>query len=139
MGLAQGRQIFGDGFFGIESQILGVGAYETFVENAAGKNVETLLFDGLQHARADFGDVGNVVKGDAAALALFAKFFSECSHKQPHRVDQEFAPQLRWHHHRTTDATVPQPFVRTKSLLQIGIVMTAKPPSVRRMPQGNDP
>ena len=42
--------------------MLGVGANESFVEDAAGKLVEVFFFDGAKHARADFGDVGNVVE-----------------------------------------------------------------------------
>ena len=82
LGLAQGRQISGDRFFGVKSQHLRVGADEPLVEDAAGEHIELLLLDGLQHSRVDLCDVGNVIERKAAALALFAKLFSECSHER---------------------------------------------------------
>ncbi len=91
--LPQSRQIFGDAVFGIESKNLGIGADESFIENAPGQRVEAFLFDGLQHARADFGDVGNVIQRKAAPVALFAKFLSECSHPRTPAAGQEPAAQ----------------------------------------------
>ena len=57
LGLAQGDEIVGDGFLAVEAEMLGVGANESFVEDAAGKQVEVFFLDGLKHARADLGDV----------------------------------------------------------------------------------
>ena len=85
--LAQGGQIVSDGFFFVESDLAGVGAHETFVEDAAGKLVEVFVFQGAQHAGADLGGVGDGVERDAALLALFAKFFSERSHEWLRRAE----------------------------------------------------
>ena len=83
LGLAQASQIVGDGVFVVEAEVLGVGANESFVEDSTGKLVEVLLLDGLEHARADFGDVGNVIERDALGLARLAKFVSEMAHASP--------------------------------------------------------
>jgi hypothetical protein len=80
LAFAQGGEIIGDGFFFVESDLAGVGADEAFVEDAAGKLVEVFVFEGAQHAGADFGGVGDSVEREAALLALLAKFFSERSH-----------------------------------------------------------
>jgi hypothetical protein len=87
--LAKSGQVFGDRFFGIKAQGLRVGADETLVEDATGKNVETFLFDGFQHTRADLGDVGNVIESQAAPLPLLAKFFSEPYHRGPTRATEK--------------------------------------------------
>lgn len=85
LGLAQAGQVVGDSLFGVEAEMLGVGANESLVEDAAGKLVEVFLLDRLQHARADFGDVGNVIEREAFGLARLAKFFSELAHGSPDR------------------------------------------------------
>jgi hypothetical protein len=82
LGLAESRQVSGDGIFGVEPQHLRIGANEAFVEYSAGEHIEPFLLDGLQHAGADLGDVGNVIERKAAPLALFAKFFPECPHEK---------------------------------------------------------
>ena len=78
--LAQAGEIVVDGFFVVQSEMLGVGANESLVEDASGKAVEVFFFDGLEHARADLGDVGNVIERDAFLLALLAEFISEGAH-----------------------------------------------------------
>lgn len=80
LGLAQAGEIVGDGFFVVEAEMLGVGANESFIEDAAGKLVEVFFFDGLEHASADFSDVGNVIERDVFFLARYAKFVAECAH-----------------------------------------------------------
>lgn len=77
--LAHGGQVIGYSFFFVQADLAGVGADETFVEDAAGELVEVLFFEGTQHASADFGGFGDGIKPDALLLALLAKFFSECS------------------------------------------------------------
>jgi hypothetical protein len=77
--LAQGGQVVGDGFLFVEADLAGVGADETLVEYASRKLVKVFLFQGTQHARADFGGVGDGVERKSALFALFAKFFSERS------------------------------------------------------------
>lgn len=83
LGLAEAGEIVGDGVSVVEAEVLGVGANESLVKDAAGELVEVLFFDGLQHARADFGDVGNVIERDAFGLARLAKFVSELAHASP--------------------------------------------------------
>jgi hypothetical protein len=78
--LAQGGEIFGYGFLFVESDLAGIGAYESFVEDAAGKLVEVFVLESTQHTGADFGGAGDGVERDAALLTLLAKFFSERSH-----------------------------------------------------------
>ena len=91
LALAQGGQIVGDGFFFVEPDQAGIGAHETFIKNAAGKLVKAFVFEGAQHASADFRGVGDGIEREAALLALFAKFFSEGAHTllllgfRPHR------------------------------------------------------
>ena len=80
LSLAQAGEIGGDGFVVVESEMLGVGADEAFVEDAAGEAIEVFFFDGLEHARADLGDVGNVIEGESFFLALFAEFIAEFAH-----------------------------------------------------------
>jgi len=77
--LTQSGEIIGDRFFFVEADLAGVGAYESFIEDAAGKLVEVFLFESTQHANADFGGVGDGIESEAALLALLAKFFSEGS------------------------------------------------------------
>ena len=90
--LAQCGQIIGHGFFFVESDLAGVGADETLVEYAAGKLVKVFVFEGAQHAGADFGGVGDGVERNAALLTLFAKFFSERSHGRLRRAGLSFRP-----------------------------------------------
>lgn len=78
--LAQGRQILGYSLFIVEPEMAGVGADESFIKDTAGKLIEAFVFDGFEHARADLGDVGNVIERVATPLALFAELVSEGSH-----------------------------------------------------------
>jgi hypothetical protein len=75
--LAHCGEIVGYSFFLVESDLTGVGAHEAFVEDAAGKLVEVFLFEGAQHADADFCGVGDGIEPDTLPLALLTKFFSE--------------------------------------------------------------
>src|SRR5579885_1419480 len=79
-------EIFVDGFFGIETELLGVGANESFVENAAGELIEVLFLDGAKHARSDLDDVGDVVERKLFALACLAKFVPEVAHETQRRL-----------------------------------------------------
>lgn len=80
--LAQGGEIVGEGFFFIESDDAGIGADKASIEDAAGELVELLLFEGAEHTRADFCSAGDGVEGEAATLAVLAKFFSKNSHSE---------------------------------------------------------
>ena len=78
--LAEACEIVSDGLFGVQSEMLGVGADESLVEDAAGKNVEMFFFDGLKHARADLSDVRNLVEREFFLLARLAEFVAEFAH-----------------------------------------------------------
>lgn len=74
---AAGLKIIGDGLLFVESDDAGVGADKSLVEDAAGQLGEFVFFKGLQHPRADFGGLGNLVKSDFALLALAPQIFAE--------------------------------------------------------------
>jgi hypothetical protein len=78
--LARGLEIVRYGFFLVEADLAGVGADETFIEDAARELVKVFVFEGTQHAGADFCGLGDGVEIESALFALFAKFFSERSH-----------------------------------------------------------
>lgn len=85
LSLLQAGEIVSDGFFGVQAEMLGVGTDESAIEDATGKAVEVLLFDGLKHARADFGDVRNVIEREAFGFARLAEFVAELAHGLPGR------------------------------------------------------
>jgi hypothetical protein len=78
--LARGGEIVRYGFFFVEADLAGVGADESFIENAAGELVKVFVLEGSQHACADFCGLGDGLEIEPALFALFAKFFSEGSH-----------------------------------------------------------
>ena len=78
--LTEAGEIIGDGFFGVHSEMLGVGANESLVEDTAGELIEVLFFDGLKHTRTDLGDIGNGIERDVFFLACLAEFVSEFAH-----------------------------------------------------------
>ena len=78
--LARGGEIVRYSFVFVEADLAGVGANETFVEDAAGELIKVFVFEGSQHARADFCGFGDGIEIEPALFALFAKFFSERSH-----------------------------------------------------------
>jgi hypothetical protein len=94
--LAQGGEIIGNRFFFVEADLAGVGAYETLIEDAAGKLLEVLILEGAQHAGADFGGLGHGIERDAPLLALLAKFFPERSHVPAPAGAVKFPPASRW-------------------------------------------
>ena len=77
--LAQSGEIVCDGFFLVEADLSGISTDETFIEDSARKLVKVLVFEGAEHARADFCAVGDGIELEPAPLALLAKFFSERS------------------------------------------------------------
>src|SRR5271166_184138 len=95
LAFAQGGQIVGYRFLLVEPDVAGVGAYETFIENAAGKLVEVFLLEGAQHAGADFCAVGDGVEGNALLFALLAKFFSERTQGRLRRAGVRFPSASR--------------------------------------------
>ncbi len=86
--LAQASEVVSDGLFVVQSEMLGIGANESLVEYAAGKLVEMFFFDGLEHARADFGDVGDVIVRELFLLARFAEFVAEFAHDGLQRMTE---------------------------------------------------
>ena len=100
LALAQGGEVVADGFFFVKADLAGVGAYESFVEDATGKLIEVFFFEGAQHARAEFGGVGDGVEGEAAQLALLAKFFSERSHEWLRRAGFRSVRNRNGNNHR---------------------------------------
>jgi hypothetical protein len=77
LAFAEGSQIVSDGFVFVETNLAGVGADKTFVEDAAGELVEVFVLDGAEHAGADLGGGRDGLEREATQLALSAKFFSE--------------------------------------------------------------
>jgi hypothetical protein len=78
--LTEASQIVVDSVFGIEAEVLGVSADESAIENTARELIELLLFNRLQHSRADLGDVGNVVEREFLSLARLAELVAELAH-----------------------------------------------------------
>src|SRR5579864_9274801 len=78
--------------------MLGVGADKAFGKNAAGEQVEVLVLDGLEHARADLGDAGDVFDGVVQPLAFFAELVAEGFHTKPRRAEST-PPALNRNHH----------------------------------------
>ena len=93
--LAQGGKIVGYGLFFIQPNLTGIGAYEAFVKDTAGKLVKVLVFKRAQHARADLSGIGNGIEREAALLALLAKFFPERSHGPLRRAVLSFRSASR--------------------------------------------
>ena len=86
--LAQASEIVSDGLFVVESEMLGVSTDESLVEDAAGELVEMFFFDGLEHTRADLGDIGNVIEREFLLLARFAEFVAEFAHDGLQRMTE---------------------------------------------------
>ena len=86
--LAQASEVVRDGLFVVQSEMLGIGANESLVEDAAGELVEMFFFDGLEHARADLGDVRNVIEREFFLLARFAEFVAEFAHDGLQRMTE---------------------------------------------------
>ena len=84
LSLTEASQVVVDRVFGIEAEVLGVSADESAIENTSRELIELLLFNRLQHSRADLGDVGNVVEREFLSLPRPAEFISELAHvKRP--------------------------------------------------------
>ena len=61
-----GSDVIGHGLFLIDAEELGVGANESFVEDAAGEEIEFLILERFEHPCADFGGSRNLVERDTA-------------------------------------------------------------------------
>jgi hypothetical protein len=86
--LSQAGEIISNGLFVVESEMLSICANESLVEDAAGELVEMFLFDSLEHARADLGDIGDVIEREFFLLARFAEFVAEFSHDGLQRMTE---------------------------------------------------
>lgn len=77
--LAESCQIVANGLFCVQAEMFRVSADESFVKDATGKVFEVFLFDRAKHARADLGDIGNIVQREFLLLARVTKFVAEIS------------------------------------------------------------
>ncbi len=68
--VASRLKVIGYRLFFVHAQVLGVGAHESFVEDAPRQQIELLIFEGLQQARANLGGLSNFVEGNAPHLSL---------------------------------------------------------------------
>ena len=80
LSFAEASEVVSHRLFVIEAEVLGVGANETFIKDAAGELIEVFLFDGFEHARADLGYVGNLIEREFFFLARLTKFVPEMAH-----------------------------------------------------------
>jgi hypothetical protein len=64
------RQVLGDGLLFVHAEMAGVGADEAFIEDAAGKLLETLFFQSAQEVGANFGGQGDFIQRDFSLLAF---------------------------------------------------------------------
>jgi len=106
--VAHGGQIVGYGFFFVKPDLAGVGAYKPFIEDAAGKLVKVLVFEGAEHAGADFGGIGDGIELDAPQLALLTKFFPERTQGQLRRTGLNFRPHRDGNNHRRRRGRTPE-------------------------------
>jgi hypothetical protein len=75
----------GDHTVGIQAEVPGVLADEGAREHASGKDLESVLFDGCQEARADLRRLGHVAQAHTAQLALSTEILTEGGHR-PRRI-----------------------------------------------------
>ena len=108
LAFAQCGQVVGNGFFLVETDLPGVGADETFVEDSTGKLVKVFVFESTEHARADFCGIGDGVERETALLALLAKFFSERSQGQLRRARLRIRPHPDGNNHRRRRTYIPE-------------------------------
>jgi hypothetical protein len=76
-GVAGSFEVLGNGLIFIEANEAGIGADKALIEDASGQLIEPILFQCLQHARADLGGAGNLLQCDLALLALQFQFFAK--------------------------------------------------------------
>lgn len=74
---ARSSQIIRYSLLFINADAAGVSADETFIEDAAGKLLEMILFQRLQKPGADFGGLGDLVEVDAALFPLLPQPHAE--------------------------------------------------------------
>jgi hypothetical protein len=108
LALAQCGEVVGNGFFLVETDLAGVGADETLIEDSAGKLVKVFVFQSTEHARADFCGIGDGVEREAALLALLAKFFSERSQGRLRRAPLRLRPHPDENNHRRMRTYIPE-------------------------------
>ena len=81
--LAQASKISVDGFVRVEAEMFGIGTNESAIEDSPGKLIEVFVFDSLEHARSNLGDVGNVIEREILALACLAELVPEFAQRFP--------------------------------------------------------
>src|SRR5579862_7539243 len=74
VGRRNGGEVVGDDLVFVHADDAGVSANETFIKDAAGKLLEVIFLESLQHAGADLGGVGDFVERDTTLLALLPQF-----------------------------------------------------------------
>jgi hypothetical protein len=108
LALAQCSEVVSYGFFFVESDLAGVGPYETLVEDAAGKLIEVFVFERAQHAGANLRGVGDGIERDVALFTLLAKFFPERTQGQLRRAGLSFRSHQDGNNHRRRRRQMPQ-------------------------------
>ena len=76
-GSKAGDKVIGNGLLLINAEAARVGANKTLIEDSAGKLVEVLFFQCVEHARADLGRTGDFIQRDATLLALLFQLRAE--------------------------------------------------------------
>jgi hypothetical protein len=75
-----GNQVVGNSYFFVDAQIFGVSADKTFVEDAARKQLEVLIFNGAKQASSNLCGSGDFVQRDASHLSLSPQSVAEGTH-----------------------------------------------------------
>src|ERR1700751_2058274 len=75
--LAGRFKIVGDGLLFVEADRARVGAYETFVEKAAGELAEFFIFERVEHTRSDLGGGGDLLERHFLFFAFELELFTE--------------------------------------------------------------
>ena len=84
----RGGHVIGDGLVFVHAQMAGVGADKSFVEDAAGKLIEVVFFQGAQETGPDLGGHSDVVQRD---LALFPLPLQPCHQRIPPGVSRRLS------------------------------------------------
>ncbi len=128
--LAQSGEIVSDRLLFIQPNLPGIRAYETFIENSAGKLVKVFVFESTQHAGADFCGVRDGIEREATLLALLAKFFPECSQGRLRRARFSQRPHPDASNHRRMRTHMPEG-------IDSGTIRGTRPPGFREnVPSG---
>jgi hypothetical protein len=97
LALTERDQVIGYRLVFVQADLAGVGADETFVEDATRKLIEVLIFNGAEHAKTDFRGGRDSLERNAAQFALRAKIVPERTQGELRRAFLRIRPVLRWH------------------------------------------